>query len=457
MKIRRYPIGIQTFSKIREEGCIYIDKSEYIYKLTHSSSNYVFLSRPRRFGKSLLTSTLRAYFEGRKELFKGLAIEKLETEWTTYPVIHLDLSLAKHLDREKLIRCLHTLLEKNESRLGIAHSNKIDVNLRLTDLIENTYQQTGKQVVVLIDEYDAPLLDVVHEDKNLPLLRLEMRNFFSPLKACDPYLKFVFLTGITKFSQLSIFSELNNIENISMDKDYAGICGISEEEMITQMSEDLELLAKQLGVSREEGLAKLKDYYDGYHFTWPSPDIYNPFSLLCAFKKAVLKPFWFESGTPTYLLEMLRKFNIPPSKIGGKLVRISAFDIPIEQMKNKNITPLLYQSGYITITCYDENNQLYSLDIPNKEVRLGLMENLLDAYLDVSNEEAGTAISLMSVPLRENNLEEFFKQLRSFFPQYPIARIPIMRGIISRCFISYSPFWDIMLMWRFGHLKEESM
>ena len=236
MKIRRYPIGIQTFSKIREEGCIYIDKSEYIYKLTHSSSNYVFLSRPRRFGKSLLTSTLRAYFEGRKELFKGLAIEKLETEWTTYPVIHLDLSLAKHLDREKLIRCLHTLLEKNESRLGIAHSNKIDVNLRLTDLIENTYQQTGKQVVVLIDEYDAPLLDVVHEDKNLPLLRLEMRNFFSPLKACDPYLKFVFLTGITKFSQLSIFSELNNIENISMDKDYAGICGISEEEMITQMS-----------------------------------------------------------------------------------------------------------------------------------------------------------------------------------------------------------------------------
>ena len=215
--------------------------------------------------------------------------------------------------------------------------------------------------------------------------------------------------------------------------------------MITQMSEDLELLAKQLGVSREEGLAKLKDYYDGYHFTWPSPDIYNPFSLLCAFKKAVLKPFWFESGTPTYLLEMLRKFNI------------------IEQMKNKNITPLLYQSGYITITCYDENNQLYSLDIPNKEVRLGLMENLLDAYLDVSNEEAGTAISLMSVPLRENNLEEFFKQLRTFnscarfCPQYPIARIPIMRDIISRFSISYFLSWDIMPMWRFGHLKEESM
>ena len=434
MKIRRYPIGIQTFSKIREEGCIYIDKSEYIYKLTHSSSNYVFLSRPRRFGKSLLTSTLRSYFEGRKELFKGLAIEKLETEWTAYPVIHLDLSLAKHLERENLIRYLHSFLEENEIRLGITPTNTIDTNLRLKNLIVNTYKQTGKQVVVLIDEYDAPLLDVVHEDKNLPLLRLEMRNFFSPLKACDPYLKFVFLTGITKFSQLSIFSELNNIENISMDKDYAGICGISEEEMITQMSEDLELLAKQLGVSREEGLAKLKDYYDGYHFTWPSPDIYNPFSLLCAFKKAVLKPFWFESGTPTYLLEMLRKFNIPPSKIGGKLVRISAFDIPIEQMKNKNITPLLYQSGYITITCYDENTQLYSLDIPNKEVRLGLMENLLDAYLEVSNEEAGTAISLMSVPLRENNLEEFFKQLRTFLSTIPYCENTDYEGHYQQVF-----------------------
>ena len=434
MNIRKYPIGIQTFSKIREEGCIYIDKTEHIYKLTHSSSNYIFLSRPRRFGKSLLTSTLRAYFEGRKELFKGLAIEKLETEWNQYPVIHLDLSLAKHSERENLIRYLHSFLEENEIRLGITPTNTIDTNLRFKNLIVNTYQQTGKQVVVLIDEYDAPLLDVVHEDENLPQLRLEMRNFFSPLKACDPYLKFVFLTGITKFSQLSIFSELNNIRNISMEEDYGGICGITEEEMITQMSEDLDILADRLKTSPEEVLAKLKDYYDGYHFTWPSADIYNPFSLLNAFASKKLKPFWFESGTPTYLLEMLRKFNIPPSKIGGKLVRISAFDIPIEQMKNKNITPLLYQSGYITITCYDENTQLYSLDIPNKEVRLGLMENLLDAYLDVSNEEAGTAISLMSVPLRQNNLEEFFRQLRTFLSTIPYCENTDYEGHYQQVF-----------------------
>ena len=434
MNNRRYPIGIQTFSEIRELNCIYIDKTEYVYRMNQPGLKYVFLSRPRRFGKSLLTSTLRSYFEGRKELFKGLAIEKLETEWTAYPVLHFDLSLAKHLTPERLIKTIHSFLEENEKRLGVSPGNTEEVHLRLKDLIINLHEKTGKQVVVLIDEYDAPLLDVVHEDKNLPQLRLEMRNFFSPLKACDPYLKFVFLTGITKFSQLSIFSELNNIRNISMEEDYGGICGITEEEMITQMSEDLEILAKHLKTTREEVLAKLKNYYDGYHFTWPSPDIYNPFSLLNAFASKKLKPFWFESGTPTYLLEMLRKFNIPPSKIGGKLVRISAFDIPIEQMKNKNITPLLYQSGYITITCYDENNQLYSLDIPNKEVRLALMENLLDAYLDVSNEEAGTAISLMSVPLRQNNLEEFFRQLRTFLSTIPYCENTDYEGHYQQVF-----------------------
>ena len=296
---------------------------------------YVFLSRPRRFGKSLLTSTLRAYFEGRKELFKGLAIEKLETEWTAYPVLHFDLSTAKHLDKEELRQELGRKLLAYEKIYGQGEA-EILPNQRLEGLIQRAYKQTGKQVVVLIDEYDAPLLDVVHEDKNLPQLRLEMRNFFSPLKACDPYLKFVFLTGITKFSQLS----LNNIENISMDKDYAGICGISEEEMITQMSEDLELLAGHLKTSPEEVLAKLKNYYDGYHFTWPSPDIYNPFSLLCAFKKAELKPFWFESGTPTYLLEMLRKFNMTPTMINKVETRASEFDAPIEHMTH--VIPLRY-------------------------------------------------------------------------------------------------------------------
>jgi len=261
-----YPIGIQTFEKIRNGNYLYIDKTEIIYRLTHAASNYVFLSRPRRFGKSLLTSTLKAYFEGRRDLFKGLAMERLETEWTKYPVLHFDMSLGKHMEKEQLERYLLSQLEQIEEDYGI-HSDSPDSNIRLTKLIRHVYEQTDRQVVVLIDEYDAPLLDVVHEEKNLPVLRNIMRNFYSPLKACYPYLRFVFLTGITKFSQLSIFSELNNIQNISMLPEYATICGITEEEMATQMDEDLDILAKRMGISREEAIQKLKYNYDGYHFT----------------------------------------------------------------------------------------------------------------------------------------------------------------------------------------------
>lgn len=215
-----YPIGIQTFSEIRGKNYLYIDKTEYVYRMTHSDSKYLFLSRPRRFGKSLLTSTLHAYFEGRKELFEGLAIEKLEKEWTEYAVLHFDMSTAKHIGKEQLILELERKLLEYEKIYGRGEGD-IEINQRLQGLIGRAYQQSGRQVVVLIDEYDAPLLDVIHEDKNLPVLRNVMRNFYSPLKACDPYLRFVFLTGITKFSQLSIFSELNNIKNISMDEPYA--------------------------------------------------------------------------------------------------------------------------------------------------------------------------------------------------------------------------------------------
>ncbi|MDO4161085.1 MAG: AAA family ATPase, partial [Prevotellaceae bacterium] len=223
---RNYPIGIQTFSKIRESNCIYIDKTECVYRMTHSRSSYMFLSRPRRFGKSLLTSTLHSYFSGKKELFKGLAIDKLETEWTEYPVLHFDMSTAKHVDKIRLIQEIEGKLCDYEHIYGRDESD-ININQRMEGLIKRAYNKTGRQVVVLIDEYDAPLLDVVHEETNLPQLRDVMRNFYSPLKACDPYLRFVFLTGITKFSQLSIFSELNNIENISMDEPYAAICGIT--------------------------------------------------------------------------------------------------------------------------------------------------------------------------------------------------------------------------------------
>lgn len=373
-----YPVGIQTFSEIIGKNYLYIDKTGYVYRMTHSASKYMFLSRPRRFGKSLLASTLHSYFEGRKELFKGLVIEKLETEWMSYPVFHFDMSLAKHVDRERLESMLNIQLYRYEEIYGRL-DGEVMLNDRLTGLIQRAYQQTGKQVVVLIDEYDAPLLDVMHEDKNLPILRNVMRNFHSPLKACDPYLRYVFLTGITKFSQLSIFSELNNIKNISMDEPYAAICGITEEEIKEQMSYDLDLLAEKMQITRDEVLAKLKENYDGYHFTWPSPDIYNPFSLFNAFNDGKFNSYWFGSGTPTYLIEMLNKFGVLPSEIGGIEAVAAEFDAPTERMTS--ITPLLYQSGYITIKGYDSVFDIYTLDIPNKEVRIGLMRNLIPSYI----------------------------------------------------------------------------
>lgn len=373
-----YPVGIQTFSEIIGKNYLYIDKTGYVYRMTHSASKYMFLSRPRRFGKSLLASTLHSYFEGRKELFKGLVIEKLETEWMSYPVFHFDMSLAKHVDRERLESMLNIQLYRYEEIYGRL-DGEVMLNDRLTGLIQRAYQQTGKQVVVLIDEYDAPLLDVMHEDKNLPILRNVMRNFYSPLKACDPYLRYVFLTGITKFSQLSIFSELNNIKNISMDEPYAAICGITEEEIKEQMSYDLDLLAEKMQITRDEVLAKLKENYDGYHFTCPSPDIYNPFSLFNAFNDGKFNSYWFGSGTPTYLIEMLNKFGVLPSEIGGIEAVAAEFDAPTERMTS--ITPLLYQSGYITIKGYDSVFDIYTLDIPNKEVRIGLMRNLIPSYI----------------------------------------------------------------------------
>ena len=413
---RRYPIGIQTFFKIREENYLYIDKTEYIYQMTHSASGYVFLSRPRRFGKSLLASTLHSYFSGRKELFRGLAMERLETEWTEYPVLHFDMSMAKHVDKERLERLLDFMLSDYERAFGLDATDG-DANLRLTRLIKRAYEQTGRQVVVLIDEYDAPLLDVVHEKENLDVLRNVMRNFYSPLKACDPYLKFVFLTGITKFSQLSIFSELNNIKNISMDEPYAAICGITEEEMLTQMQEDMDRLAAKLDVTPEEILEKLKENYDGYHFTFPSPDIYNPFSLLNAFADGKFGSYWFGSGTPTYLIKMLEKFGVEPSEIGNNHAEVSAFDAPTETMTD--IIPLLYQSGYITIKDYDESIDLYTLDIPNKEVRLGLMKSLLPNYVASKTRETTTMVAYLSRDIRNDDMDSALRRLQTFLSTIP--------------------------------------
>ena len=413
---RLYPIGIQTFEKIRTRNYMYVDKTEYIYRMVHADSNYFFLSRPRRFGKSLLTSTLEAYFQGRKDLFKGLAMDLLETEWTEYPVLRFDMSLGKHMEKEQLERYLSSQLELMEHKYGILTESP-DANIRLTNLIRRAYEQTGRQVVVLIDEYDAPLLDVVHEEKNLPVLRNIMRNFYSPLKACDPYLRFVFLTGITKFSQLSIFSELNNIKNISMLPEYAAICGITEEEMATQMDEDLDILAGRLNVNREEVVKKLKAHYDGYHFAWPSPDIYNPFSLLNAFADGRMDSYWFGSGTPTYLIEMLNRFGVLPSKIGGNEVVAADFDAPTERMES--ITPLLYQSGYVTIKGYDEMFQIYTLDIPNAEVRIGLMRSLIPYYVTRDTQATNTTVVNLARALVRGDMDGMLCLLQTFLSTVP--------------------------------------
>ena len=413
---RLYPIGIQTFSKIREGNYLYIDKTEYVYRMTHSASSYMFLSRPRRFGKSLLTSTLHSYFSGRKELFHGLAMEKLEKEWTEYPVLHFDMSTAKHADSEQLLQELNLKLYGYEQIYGRLEE-EVNPNQRLMGLIKRAYEQTGKKVVVLIDEYDAPLLDVVHERENLDVLRNIMRNFYSPLKACDPYLRYVFLTGITKFSQLSIFSELNNIKNISMDEPYAAICGISEDEIRLQMKDDLGGLAKKLEITPEEALMKLKENYDGYHFTSPSPDIYNPFSLLNAFADGKFGSYWFGSGTPTYLINMLEKFGVEPSEIGNNRVSVEDFDAPTERMTS--IIPLLYQSGYITIKNYDEELDLYTLNIPNKEVRIGLMKSLLPHYVGSKAPETTTMVAYLSRDIRNGDMDTALRRLQTFLSTIP--------------------------------------
>ena len=413
--MKRLPVGIQTFEKIIDGDYLYIDKTRYIWNMIHLGS-YVFLSRPRRFGKSLLISTLQAYFEGRKELFKGLYIDSVEKEWTEYPVLRFDMSMGKHMEREQLERYLIYILGENEKRFGIT-SDHPDPNVRMTNLISQVHEKTGRKVVVLIDEYDAPLLDVVHEDTKLPVLRNVMRNFYSPLKAADPYLQFVFLTGITKFSQLSIFSELNNLTNISMDPEFSGLCGITKEEVLTQAQDYIEAIGAANDWTREETIDKLTQQYDGYHFSAQSSDIFNPFSLLQAFNKKRIDNYWFASGTPTYLIEMLRKFNVVPSKIGHNRSLASAFDAPTERMKT--ILPLLYQSGYITIKDYNQATGIYTLDIPNNEIRVGLMESLLPNYVAEYADDGGTTVGDMYMALLNDDLDEMMRVLQAYLLTIP--------------------------------------
>ena len=416
MALKLYPVGIQTFERIRKENKLYIDKTEYIYRMTHSGGCYFFLGRPRRFGKSLLVSTFDSYFSGKKELFEGLAIEKLEHDWATYPVLHFDLSGGKHMEKEQLEDYLYFILSEQEKKWGISNPPR-GANNRLTELINTAYEQSGKQVVVLIDEYDAPMLDVAHERESLDVLRNIMRNFYSPLKMCEPKLRFVFLTGITKFSQVSIFSELNNIKNISMDDEYAGICGITKDELLTQMSEDIDVLAEAQGLTREGAIDKLKENYDGYHFSPNSPDVYNPFSLLNCFDDKKFGAYWFSSGTPTYLINMMKKYEVLPSEISRIEADESEFDAPTENMTT--IMPLLYQSGYITIKDYDKEFNYYTLDIPNKEVKVGLTKSLIPSYVTQNTLATTNTARRIAQCLAKQDMEAALQLLKTYLGTVP--------------------------------------
>ena len=363
-----YPVGIQTFSKIREGNYLYVDKTKYIVDFREKKMKYVFLSRPRRFGKSLFASTLQAYFEGRKELFEGLAIADYEKEWIKHPVLHFDLSGAKHMSVEQLERYLADMLEEQETRWGYK-THQVDANLRLKDLVKKAYEQTGEKVVVIIDEYDAPLLDVVHEKDNLSQLRRIMQNFYSPLKMLDPYLEFTFITGITKFSQLSIFSELNNLDNISMFDQYSAICGISKTELITQMKPDIEALGDDLGMTYEECLAELTRFYDGYHFSKKSEDVFNPFSLVKALNARDIAPYWFgDLSFHEKVTEYLDQFDI------AKTYKVN--DLPEEPFGEADFIPFLFQYGVLSINKYNPKIGVYTIGVPNEEIRQGISDSL---------------------------------------------------------------------------------
>ena len=443
MALRQYPIGIQTFEEIKKSGYLYIDKTEYIYRMTHTNGKHYFLGRPRRFGKSLLVSTMQSYFEGKKELFEGLAMQQLEKEWTEYPVLHFDMSGGKHMEKEQLEEYLQDMLDEQAALLGLDIEKK-SPNLRFKDMILQLNERTGKQVVVLIDEYDAPLLDVAHETEQLDVLRNVMRNFYSPLKKYEPYLRFVFLTGITKFSQFSIFSELNNITNVSMDDEYAGICGITKDELLEQMSEDIDCLARKLQISKEETAEKLKEHYDGYHFSACSPDVFNPYSLLNCFAKGKLGSYWFASGTPTYLINMMRKHHALPTDITRVEADESEFDAPTEGMTT--IMPLLYQSGYITIKDYNREFNYYTLDVPNKEVKVGLTKALIPSYVTQDTLSTTNTARRIAQALTKQDMDGALHLLQDFLGTVPYCNVTNHEGHYQQMlFIIFSLLTDYLV------------
>lgn len=407
-----YPIGIQNFEKIRTEDFLYVDKTAEIYKLA-KEGRYYFLSRPRRFGKSLLVSTMEAYFSGRKELFSGLAIEKLEAEWKQHPVLHLDLSGVSYTDESVLERVLSDKLAKWETLYGAVNTSDI-LGLRFKEVIEAAYNKTGNQVAILIDEYDKPIIDNLGNEPTLSHLRSTLQGFYSVMKSMDARIRFGFLTGVTKIGKMSVFSGLNNLNDISMIPDYVDICGISETELHEYFDESISELSSANEMSKEECYVKLKSMYDGYHFCEDSIGIYNPFSLLNTFQNKKFREYWFETGTPGFLVEVMRKTSFDVTTLENQTVDstlMSNADAIFE-----NPVPYLFQSGYLTITGYNDMFRLYQLGFPNQEVKNGFLNCLLKYYVPMSPDMSGTTlIYQLWHSITEGNPKSFMQILSSLF------------------------------------------
>ena len=428
-KRRGYALGVQMFETIRQRGSAYIDKTKYVWQMVSTDAQYFFLSRPRRFGKSLLVDTLRCYFEGRKELFEGLYLYDKEQEWKKYPVIRLNMNSGKYYEKESFHGTVGGMLRRLEEEWHVNPKDEFSYDDRLTELIKAAYEQTGEKVVILIDEYDAPMLDSITNPELQDYLRERVRNLFSPLKAQEPYLRFVFLTGISKFSQLSVFSELNNLQQMTFDPNYEAVCGITEEELLTDWKTDIELLTEKMNklysrwgihYTYDDIVAKLKQMYDGYHFSKELTDIYCPWSLLNAFVLGDIENFWFSTGTPTMLINVMRKHNISLQQLEGCKYPLSRIDAPTERITDP--IPVLYQSGYLTLKDYDPFTKEYTLGFPNGEVREGFSKSLYQYYAEGylgSDDALGNAFRKLQ--RKEITIEDFIEAISQWYAGIPYS------------------------------------
>jgi hypothetical protein len=417
--LKNLPVGVQNFEKLREGNYLYVDKTALIYQLATTGS-YYFLSRPRRFGKSMLLSTLHAYFSGKKELFKGLAIERLEKKWIQHPVLHLDLNSIEKGDDKSLDSVLNDTLCEWEELYG-SRASEDTLALRFKGVIRRAYTQTGQPVVILIDEYDKPILQTIDNERLQEEYRAKLKNFYGVLKSEDKYIRFAFFTGVTKFSKVSVFSDLNNLYDISIDRLYTSICGITDNELDTLFVPYIQRLADILGYTYNEVRNELKVRYDGYHFRYDSEGIYNPFSILCTFQSNEFNNYWFETGTPSYLVYLLKKHHSNLEAMTSPQVRVSLFN-GLESQSSDPIA-VIYQSGYLTIKGYNPTYQLYKLGIPNKEVEDGFYNYLLPNYASVSESQTAFYIANFVEEIKAGQIDAFLKRLSSLFADTPYELI----------------------------------